>query len=168
MNILHTPIKDEDLKGFHIGDMAYVSGNIFCGRDIVLPQIVRLIENGEKEVIGADLQGGLIFHTAVSVAGIGPTSSNKEEIESSMIPLSRAGIKIHLGKGKISRKTVEGLDKYHSVYAIIPPITALLEEHVLSREVLCFPEYGMEAFYRLAVENLPVIIAASEGRCLYD
>jgi hypothetical protein len=37
--------------------------------------------------LAAPLSGSVIFHTAVSDAGIGPTSSNKVDIESSIAPL---------------------------------------------------------------------------------
>jgi len=39
------------------------------------------------------------MHTAVSKAGISPTTSNKEDIEESIPFLAKSGVKIHLGKG---------------------------------------------------------------------
>ncbi len=69
---------------------------------------------------------GGFFHKAVSPAGIGPTSSNKQEIESSIEPLSAAGIKLHLGKGELHLEAIAALEKYNAVYAAIPPVTALL------------------------------------------
>ena len=168
MNILHTPISDYDIQNLRVGDMLYVSGDIFCGRDMVLPKIVRLSREGKLETVKVELQGSLIFHTAVSDAGIGPTSSNKIEIESSMIPLSKAGVKIHLGKGRIKRETIEELAKYSSAYAIVPPVTALLGRRVIKETVVCFPELGMEALFKLNVERMPIIIAAANGRNIYE
>lgn len=106
--------------------MVYISGYIFCGRDAVLPKVIKLIEEGKEDQLGVSLQGGVIFHTAVSPAGVGPTSSNKLEIELSMEPLSKAGIKLHLGKGAIKSETVKALDENNAVFAVIPPVTALL------------------------------------------
>lgn len=99
MKTLKTPISEEEIKELHIGDMVLISGKIFCGRDAVLPKICKLIEEGKLEENGIDLKGSVIFHTAVSPAGVGPTSSNKLEIESSFPLLSQAGVKVHLGKG---------------------------------------------------------------------
>ncbi len=123
----------------------------------------------EKGILdsGIDLRGSVIFHTAVSPAGIGPTSSNKLEIESSMVPLSNAGIKIHLGKGKIKAETVNALAERNAVYAVIPPVTALLESKTSERKCVAHPELGMEALYRVKVEDYPVIIAAAGGRSIY-
>lgn len=162
------PADEETIRDLQPGDMVLLSGTIFCGRDAVLPKIVGLIQNGQLAEHGLDLQGGLIFHTAVSVAGVGPTSSNKLEIEGNIPVLSEAGIKIHLGKGAIQPETVAALERYNSVYAVIPPVTALLERKTLSREVAAFPEEGMEAFYRLQVTEYPAIIAAAHGKSIFD
>ncbi len=168
MNILHTPIKDADINKLNIGDVICISGDIYCGRDAVLPKLVQAYESGQIEDICINLEGGLMFHTAVSPAGIGPTSSNKTEIESSIIPLSKAGIKIHLGKGRIGKDTIEGLNKFGAVYAIVPPVTALLKSKVKSKELIAYPELGMEALYKLDVEDFPMITAAINGRSIYD
>lgn len=166
MRRIQTPISDEMIKSLNVGDMVYISGYIFCGRDAVLPQIVKEIEKGILDS-GIDLRGSVIFHTAVSPAGIGPTSSNKLEIESSMVPLSNAGIKIHLGKGKIKAETVNALAERNAVYAVIPPVTALLESKTSERKCVAHPELGMEALYQVKVEDYPVIIAAAGGRSIY-
>lgn len=167
MKRLTTPFSESDIKELNVGDMVYISGYIFCGRDAVLPKIVNEVENDTSEV-KADLKENVIFHTAVSPAGVGPTSSNKLEIEASMIPLSeKAGVKMHLGKGKIKDETVERLAELNAVYAIIPPVTALLESKTTERRCVAHPELGMEALYMVKVEDYPVIIAAAKGRSIY-
>lgn len=158
---------DESIFRLRLGDIISITGYIFCGRDAVLPRIVKATEEGTLSELGIDLQGSVIFHTAVSPAGVGPTSSNKLEIESSFEPLSKAGVKIHLGKGAISPATVQALKENNAVFAVIPPVTALLESQTLEREVVAFPELGMEAFYRIRVENYQAIIAAAHGESIY-
>lgn len=167
MTAIITPIDNGTAKGLQIGDRILISGRIYCGRDAVLPRICRLIETGELDRYGIDLRGAVIFHTAVSQAGVGPTSSNKLEIEQSFGPLSRAGVRLHLGKGKISDSTVRILEVNNSVYAVIPPVTALLENNTLERRLVAFPELGMEAFYELTVREYPAIIAAAQGASIY-
>lgn len=85
-----------------------------------------------------------------------------------MEPLSKAGIKLHLGKGAIKADTVKVLDENNAVFAVIPPVTALLGAHTTERECIAFPELGMEALYRLKVERYPAIIGAAHGRSIYD
>lgn len=168
MKKIETPFSEEVIADLKVGDVVSISGYIFCGRDAVLPRICKEIEQGEWDKRGINLQGGVIFHTAVSPAGVGPTSSNKLEIESSFETLSKAGIKMHLGKGAIKPETVTMLAENNAVFAIIPPVTALLESQTTERECVAWPELGMEALYRIKVENYQAIIAAAKGESIYE
>lgn len=165
---LTTPISEQAASSLEVGDTVEISGYILCGRDAVLPKVLKMIEDGTAGELGVELRGQVIFHTAVSPAGVGPTSSNKLEIESSIAPLSKAGIKLHLGKGQLKRETIEALDKYNSVYAVIPPVTALLGAKTSEVKVLAFSELGMEALHLIKVEKYPAIIGAAHGRSIYD
>lgn len=165
---LQTPIRDEEIKNLNVGDMVEISGEVYCGRDAVLPKICKLIEDEKLEEYGIKLKGSVIFHTAVSVAGIGPTSSNKLEILDSFLLLSKAGVKIHLGKGTIPPVAIGTLAENNAAFAIVPPVTALLRENIIEQECVAFPELGMEALYRLKVDRFPAIIAAAQGRSIYD
>ena len=164
---LTTPFSEEDIAQLKVGDVVSISGYIYTGRDAVLPKIVKHAEDGTLSDVNVDLQGQVIFHTAVSPAGVGPTSSNKLEIESSFEPLSRYGIKMHLGKGAIKPETVKALADNNAVFAIIPPVTALLESQTSEKEIVCYPELGMEAFHRIKVDNYQAIIAAAKGESIY-
>ncbi len=163
-----TPISEEVAASLQMGDTIEISGYILCGRDAVLPKVLKLIDEGLVKGLGIDLRGQVIFHTAVSPAGVGPTSSNKLEIESSIAPLSAAGIKLHLGKGALHPETIETLEKYNAVYAVIPPVTALLGAKTSETKCVAFPELGMEALYLIKVDKYPAIIAAAHGRSIYD
>ncbi len=165
---LTTPLSEEIVSGLQVGDTVEISGYILCGRDAVLPKILEMIENDTIDDLGIDLRGQVIFHTAVSPAGVGPTSSNKLEIENSIEPLSKAGIKLHLGKGQLHSETVDALDKYNSVYAVIPPVTALLGSKTGEYRVIAFPELGMEALYLIKVDKYPAIIGSAHGRSIYE
>ncbi len=162
-----TPISEETAASLKVGDKISISGYILCGRDAVLPKVIKMIEEGRAEELGIDIKGQVIFHTAVSPAGVGPTSSNKLEIESSIAPLSKAGIKLHLGKGALHKETIEALDKYNAVYAVIPPVTALLGSKTSEEKVIAFPELGMEALHLIKVDEYPAIIAAAHGKSIY-
>ena len=165
---LTTPFKEEDIAKLKVGDVVSISGYIYTGRDAVLPKIVKHAEEETLSEVNVDLQGQVIFHTAVSLAGVGPTSSNKLEIEASFEPLSRHGIKMHLGKGAINAETVKALAENNAVFAIIPPVTALLESQTTEKGVVCYPELGMEALHKIKVENYQAIIAAAKGESIYE
>lgn len=165
---LNTPISAKDISNLHVGDTVEISGYILCGRDAVLPRVVEMIQEGTVDALGVELEGQIIFHTAVSVAGVGPTSSNKLEIENSIEPLSKAGIKLHLGKGEIRPDTIAALDEHNAVYAIVPPVTALLSSKTSEEKIIAFPELGMEALHLIKVDKYPAIIGAAHGRSIYE
>lgn len=164
---LSTPISEEVVAKLQVGDTVEISGYILCGRDAVLPKVLKMIEDGTVGELGVDLYGQVIFHTAVSPAGVGPTSSNKLEIESSIEPLSAVGIRLHLGKGALHPETIAALDKYNAVYAVIPPVTALLGARTTEQRVVAFPELGMEALHLIKVDKYPAIIGAAHGKSIY-
>jgi fumarate hydratase subunit beta len=167
MKVLSAPISKKDIDELEVGDLIEVSGYIFAGRDSVLPKLVGLGDESRLNELNLSFEGSVIFHSAVSIAGIGPTSSNKLEIESSMVPLSRMGVRLHIGKGAIGEDTVRGLANNHAVFAIIPPVSALLTSLAVEKELVAFPEEGMEALFRLKVRGFTAIVAAAKGKSIF-
>lgn len=161
---IYAPFTEEVLADLQPGDFVEIRGTIFAGRDAVLPKIVKMIEEGTLEENGIDLKGGVIFHTAVSAAGVGPTSSNKLEIEGTMKQLTEAGIRMHLGKGQLKDETLQMMGENNAVYAVIAPVTALLSSKVIEKRCIAHPELGMEAFYELKIDGFPAIIASAHGK----
>ena len=166
LKIVRTPITNEVIQSLKIGDSISLTGYIYAGRDAALPRVVELIKNNELEHYGINLKGSVVFHTAVSPAGVGPTSSNKVEIESSIPMLSEAGVKLHLGKGKLSNVTINELKKNNSVFATIPPVTALLSSRIKSSKLVAFEEEGMEAFYQLEILEYPAVVTIAHGESI--
>ena len=164
---IHTPIPAGIAGDLRVGQPFEIHGKILCARDAALSRLVRMFEEGELGELAGYLEGSVIFHTAVSGAGIGPTSSNKIDIESSIAPLSRAGVRIHLGKGAISSETIAGMSAAGSVFAVTPPASALFMDKIVSKRVLAFPEEGMEALFEVEVAGLPGIVAAARGESIY-
>lgn len=163
----HITIPVADTSGLKVGDRVVFSGQILCGRDAVLPKLCGLIAEGRLSEIDADFVGGAIFHTAVSEAGIGPTSSNKLEIEESFAPLCSAGVKVFLGKGALKQETVSVLGESGAVFAVVPPVTALLGTSMVRKRLVAYPELGMEALYELELNNCPAVIAAAQGESMF-
>lgn len=165
---LETPITPEQIREMKVGDQFEIYGRVLCGRDAVLPKIVKMIQENDPKLKEIGLEGAVIFHTAVSPAGIGPTTSNKAEIEESIPELAAAGVRIHLGKGSLGAKTIEALAANDSLFAVTPPVTALFSHRMKSSQVIAFPEEGMEALYAIEVEGLPGIVAAAHGSNMFD
>jgi fumarate hydratase subunit beta len=164
---LETPISLEVARSLKVGDAFEIHGSILCGRDAVLPKLVELAAQNRLGDLASHLEGSVIFHTAVSPAGIGPTSSNKVEIESSIAPLSKVGVRIHLGKGAIGAETVKGMCESGSAFAVTPPATALFMDKIVWQRVLAFPEEGMEALYEVRVKGMPGIVVAARDESVF-
>ncbi len=167
MHTLTTPLNEKDIAPLKAGDQVMLHGRILCGRDAVLPRIVARWRAKDASLAALRLEGSVIFHTAVSVAGVGPTSSNKPEIEESIPELSAMGVRLHLGKGALSPATVEALQRHGSVYAVTPPTSALFSHHTVSQKVLAYPELGMEALYEIEITGFPTIIAIAHGKTIF-
>ena len=164
MKTIKVPVTDDVIRDLQVGDRIEISGKIYTGRDAALPKLVKSIKNGEKLI---DIQGSAIMHTAVSDAGIAPTTSNKEEIQENIPYLAKAGVKIHIGKGALSENTIKALEKENSIFVVTPPAAALLTSKVKSKKVAAFPDEGMEAIFELEVEGIPGIVAVAHGKSIY-
>jgi len=165
---LETPISVDRMDTLKTGDRIEICGRVLCGRDAVLPKLVRLYRQKDPLIDEIGLEGTVMFHTAVSPAGIGPTTSNKLEIEESIPELAAAGVRIHLGKGSLGPATIDSLNKHKSVFAVTPPVSALFSHRTLSKKVIAFEEEGMEALFEIQVSKLPAIIAIAHGRNIFE
>ncbi len=163
---IRTPVK-KNLHHLCAGSMVEISGVIYTARDAIMPKIARIINEGKIHELPIDLSGAALIHTAVSPAGFGPTSSNKEEIEGSMGLLSKAGVKLHIGKGVIKQATVDEISKYGAIFIVVPPVSALLQSRLISKRVVAFPEEGIEALHELTIEGLPGVVAAANGKSIF-
>ena len=167
MKIVKTPVSNEIIENLKVRDKIAINGIIYTGRDAVLPKLKQKIAENKIDEIPFDLNGIAILHTAVSGAGIAPTTSNKKEIESSIPSLSSAGVKIHIGKGSLSEQTKNALNKEKSIFVMTPPVAALLTQAVKSKKVVAFQEEGIEAIFKLKVVNFPGIVAIAHGETIY-
>jgi fumarate hydratase subunit beta len=163
MKLIKIPVTDDVIADLQVRDRIEISGKIYTGRDAALPKLVKSLKNGEKLI---DIQGSALMHTAVSGAGIAPTTSNKEEIQENIPYLAKAGVKIHIGKGALSEDTIRALQKENSIFIVTPPAAALLTSKVKSRKVVAFAEEGMEAIFELEVDGVPGIVAVAHGKSL--
>ncbi|MCI7291668.1 MAG: fumarate hydratase C-terminal domain-containing protein [Methanobrevibacter woesei] len=163
MKKITTPISDDEIASLKVGDQILISGTMYTGRDAILPKLAELANEKKSPV---DLKGMAIMHTAVSDAGIAPTTSNKEEIESTIPDLSKNGVKIHIGKGKLSKKTADSLNKNNSIFVVTPPVAALLTDKVIEKKCVAFENEGIEAMFQLKVENIPGIVAIANGKSI--
>ncbi|MDI9623577.1 MAG: fumarate hydratase C-terminal domain-containing protein [Methanothermobacter sp.] len=160
---IRVPSTVTSLKSLKVGDKILLNGRVYTGRDAVLPRLVDAVKSGRSPV---DLKGAAIMHTAVSDAGIAPTSSNKKDIEESIPFLASAGVLVHIGKGALKEETIKSLDEAGAIFVVTPPVAALLTSRVKSKKLIAYKEEGIEALYELEVEKFPGIVAVAHGKSI--
>ena len=67
---LTTPLTRDDLKDIEAGDMVYISGYIYTGRDAAHKRLCELLEQGKQLPI--DVKGQIIYY-------VGPTPAKPGE-----------------------------------------------------------------------------------------
>ena len=165
MKSIKVPVTDEVIENLEVGDKIKISGKIYTGRDAALPKLVKSLKNGKKLI---EIKGSAIMHTAVSDAGISPTTSNKDEIQGCIPDLAKAGVKIHIGKGALSDNIIKALNKENSIYIVTPPVAALLKSKIKSKKIVAFAEEGIEAIFELEVYDIPGVVAVAHGKSIYS
>ena len=164
--ILTTPIRDEDLKDIHVGDIIYLTGHIVTCRDVAHR---RLIE--EKMPLPVDIRGGAILHAGpiikpldndkFQMVSVGPTTSMRmEKFEYEFI--KETGVKLVVGKGGMGPNTVEGCTRFKALHCVFPGGCAVLAAQCVEEvEDVQWPELGMpESLWVMRVKEFgPLIVS---------
>jgi fumarate hydratase subunit beta len=173
---LKTPLKKDEVVRLSIGDVLYVSGEVFTSRDRTQSLILK---SGGKLPIS--LQGLVEFHAGPivrrknsgwEVVSIGPTTSLRMENKEYEF-IRETGIAGVIGKGGMGSKTREACREFKAFYGVLPGGAAALIAKSVKRiiGVYWLEELGVpEAMWHLEVENLgPVtIVIDAFGNDLYE
>lgn len=157
-----TPLTDEDLKDLKAGDSVLLTGYIYTSRDAGHKRMVEAMAQGKP--IPADLKDQVIYYVGptpakpgMAIGSAGPTTSYRMDAYTPQ--LLKAGLNGMIGKGKRSPEVIEAMKKYGAVYfGAIGGAAALMAKCVKSAEVIAYEDLGAEAFRRLYVEDLPLIV----------
>lgn len=157
-----TPISDEIKNNLKAGDLIYLTGTIYTGRDAAHKRLVELIEAGKELPI--DLVGQTIYYVGPApkkpggvIGSAGPTSSYRMDAYSPV--MMEYGLKVMIGKGSRSDEFIKEMVKHEGVYLqAVGGLGALLAERIKEAEVVAFSELGPEAIYKFHVEDFPVVV----------
>ena len=170
---LTTPLKRDDLKDIEAGDMVYISGYIYTGRDAAHKRLCELLEQGKQLPI--DVKGQIIYYVGPTpakpgepIGSAGPTTSYRMDAYAPQ--LLDIGLLGMIGKGKRNQAVIDKIVEHGACYfAAIGGAAALIKSKIKSAEVICYEDLGAEAVRKLYVENFPVTcIIDSKGNNLYE
>ncbi len=171
--ILEAPFTDEKIKSLKAGDMVYISGTVYTGRDAAHKRLCEMIDRGEE--MPFPFEGQVIYYAGPCpakpgkpIGSVGPTTGGRMDAYSPI--LIQNGLRVMIGKGSRSDEVISSLKENTGVYfAAIGGAAALMAQCVVSAEVIAFDELGTEAIRKLEVDQLPVIVAIdSEGNDNYE
>jgi fumarate hydratase class I len=77
---------------------------------------------------------------------------------------SHGGSLVMLAKGNRSKDVTDACQKHGGFYlgSTGGPAALLAQDHIKSQEVVAFPELGMEAVWKITVENFPAFILVDD------
>ena len=171
--IIEAPFTDKKIKSLKAGEMVYISGTVYTGRDAAHKRLCEMIERGEE--MPFDFEGQAIYYAGPCpakpgkpIGSVGPTTGGRMDAYSPT--LIEQGLKVMIGKGSRSDEVINAIKKHTGVYlAAIGGAAALMARCVESAEVIAFEDLGTEAIRKLYVKELPAIVVIdSEGNNSYE
>jgi len=126
-----TPLTEENVRQLRLGDSVLLDGIIFGVRDA---NMIRIFDNGVPPPV--DWRGAALLHTAPNVRKIGPgkyeplcvgttTSIRMDRFTEGL--LRDYGVRAILGKGGLSAKSAELMQKYGACYLSVTGGAAAME-----------------------------------------
>lgn len=145
------------------GDEVFLSGTVYTARDAAHKKIAALLD--ENRPLPFELFGACIYYAGptparpgMPIGSCGPTTSSRMDVYTPR--LIDLGLRAMIGKGKRSAAVCEAIRRNRAVYfCSIGGAGALAAQHIVSCEVIAFPELGCESVKRLQVLDFPVYTA---------
>lgn len=174
---LTLPVDEASVRALHIGDIVYLTGDLFTLRDMGHLRLRELMNTGAQ--LPKNFIGGAIFHagpvTHRDEAGdwhlnvIGPTTSIRMEPHARTV--GELQVRMLIGKGGMGESTEEAASSYGYVYLqAAPGCAAKLSEGVERINDVLWLDMGMpEALWELHVKDFgPFVVGMdSHGRSIY-
>ncbi len=167
---LNRPMKEilAELSKHPVSTPLLLNGTIVVGRDIAHAKFKEILDSGKP--LPDYLKNHPIYYAgpAKTPAGkasgsFGPTTAGRMD---SYVDLLQAngGSMIMIAKGNRSQQVTDACQKHGGFYlgSIGGPAAVLAEENIKKVECIDFPELGMEAVWKIEVENFPAFILVDD------
>ncbi|QWV92643.1 fumarate hydratase [Geomonas oryzisoli] len=167
---LNQPMKDilAELSKHPVSTPLLLSGTIVVGRDIAHAKFKEILDSGKP--LPEYLKNHPIYYAgpAKTPAGkpsgsFGPTTAGRMD---SYVDLLQAngGSMVMIAKGNRSQQVTDACKKHGGFYlgSIGGPAAILAEENIKKVECIDFPELGMEAVWKIEVEDFPAFILVDD------
>jgi fumarate hydratase class I len=157
-------LTDETVASLEPGQTLLLSGTLYTGRDAAHRRMVEMLDRGEA--LPVDLRGRAIYYVGpVDAVGdeiigpAGPTTATRMDRFTERI-LGATGLKLMIGKAERGPEAIEAIARHKAAYLIaVGGAAYLVSKAIVEAEPIAFRDLGMEAIYRLRVEDMPVTVA---------
>jgi fumarate hydratase class I len=167
---LNRPIAEvlAELTKHPVSTPLLLNGTIVVGRDIAHAKFKELLDAGKP--LPEYLKQHPIYYAgpAKTPAGkpsgsFGPTTAGRMDSYVDLLQ-SHGGALIMIAKGNRSQQVTDACQKYGGFYlgSIGGPAALLAEENIKKVECIDFPELGMEAVWKIEVEDFPAFILVDD------
>jgi fumarate hydratase class I len=145
-----------------------LTGPMIVARDIAHAKIKERLDRGEE--MPQYLKDHPVYYAGpaktpegMPSGSFGPTTAGRMDTYVEQFQ-AQGGSLVMLAKGNRSRQVTEACRKYGGFYlgSIGGPAAVLAKENIRKVELLEYPELGMEAIYRIEVEDFPAFILVDD------
>ncbi|MDW7759829.1 MAG: fumarate hydratase [Acidobacteriota bacterium] len=162
------------LSRYPVATLLSLSGPIVVARDIAHARLKELVDKGED--LPAFFKDHMVYYAGpaktppgYASGSLGPTTAGRMD---DYVPIFQkmGGSMVMLAKGNRSRVVTESCHANGGFYlgSIGGPAARLAKDCITKQEVLAYPELGMEAIFKITVEDFPAfIIVDDKGNDFY-
>ena len=153
-----------ELDKYPVSTRLSLNGTIIVGRDIAHAKLKERLDNGEE--LPEYIKNHPIYYAGpaktpagMACGSMGPTTAGRMDSYVDLFQ-SNGGSMIMLAKGNRSQAVTDACKKHGGFYlgSIGGPAAILAQNNIKSIECVEYPELGMEAIWKIEVENFPAFI----------
>ncbi|PLY02540.1 MAG: fumarate hydratase [Desulfuromonas sp.] len=157
-----------ELTKLECGDALLLNGTIVVGRDIAHSKFKEILDSGKP--LPEYLKKHPIYYAgpAKTPAGrpsgsFGPTTAGRMDSYVGLLQ-ENGGSMVMIAKGNRSQQVTDACKQFGGFYlgSIGGPAALLADENIKKVECIDFPELGMEAVWKIEVENFPAYILVDD------
>jgi len=157
-----------ELSKLEVGAPLLLKGTIVVGRDIAHAKFKEILDSGKP--LPDYLKKHPIYYAGPAKTpkgkpsgSFGPTTAGRMDSYVDLLQ-SNGGSMVMIAKGNRSQQVTDACKKHGGFYlgSIGGPAAVLAEENIKKVECIDFPELGMEAVWKIEVEDFPAFILVDD------
>ena len=167
---LNQPMSDilAQLSAHPVSTRLSLNGTIIVARDIAHAKLKELLDNGEE--LPQYVKDHPIYYAGpaktpegYASGSLGPTTAGRMDSYVDLLQSHGASM-VMLAKGNRSQQVTDACHQHGGFYlgSIGGPAAVLAQSSIKSLECVAYPELGMEAIWKIEVENFPAFILVDD------